>query len=55
MKHIITTIAASILLSMAPAKAAQPEQKDLAGYLFTYFTGNSIDGEQIRFALSNDG
>lgn len=26
-----------------------------AGYLFAYFTGNSIDQEAIRFALSSDG
>lgn len=43
------------MLAAPAANASQPEEKDLAGYLFTYFTGNSINGEQIRFALSNDG
>ena len=56
MKPIFTTIASALLLmSASTAAAEQPAEKDYAGYLFTYFTGNSMDGEQIRFALSNDG
>ena len=32
-----------------------PAEKDYAGYLFTYFTGNRQVEEQIHFALSKDG
>ena len=31
------------------------EEEDYSAYLLAYFTGNNTDGEQIRFALSNDG
>jgi len=31
------------------------EKEDRAAYLFSYFTGNHTDGEQIRFAVSNNG
>ncbi|MDO9155109.1 MAG: family 43 glycosylhydrolase [Paludibacter sp.] len=31
------------------------EDEGFAGYLFTYFTGNAISQEAIRFALSDDG
>jgi hypothetical protein len=31
------------------------EDEGFTGYLFTYFTGNTISQEAIRFALSNDG
>ncbi len=31
------------------------EEENRESYLFAYFTGNSTDGEQIRFAVSNDG
>lgn len=56
MKPIFTTIASALLLlTTSTATAEQPAEKDYTGYLFTYFTGNSMDGEQIRFALSNDG
>lgn len=30
-------------------------EKDCVGYLFTYFHGNSVEGEQICFAVSLDG
>jgi beta-xylosidase len=33
----------------------KPSNKKTSAYLFTYFTGNSKDEEQIRFAISNDG
>ncbi|MFT4071082.1 MAG: family 43 glycosylhydrolase [Dysgonamonadaceae bacterium] len=32
-----------------------PAPKDLAGYLFVYFTGNDVKDEQICFAVSRDG
>ncbi len=31
------------------------EDEDKSAYLFSYFTGNNTNGEQIRFAVSNDG
>ncbi|MDE5635514.1 MAG: glycoside hydrolase family 43 protein, partial [Muribaculaceae bacterium] len=56
MKTLFSLIAmAAVTISAATARASSPEDKDYAGYLFTYFTGNSMDGEQIRFAVSNDG
>ena len=30
-------------------------EKDLGGYLFTYFTGNKVEDESIHFAVSPDG
>lgn len=56
MKTLLSLFTATTLLAGAfGARAAVPADKDYAGYLFTYFTGNSMDGEQIRFAVSNDG
>ncbi|MDE7438582.1 MAG: glycoside hydrolase family 97 catalytic domain-containing protein [Muribaculaceae bacterium] len=39
------------------AKGKVPAEKDFAGYLFTYFTGNNNNKEEeaIRFALSENG
>ncbi|MEL0455912.1 family 43 glycosylhydrolase [Flavobacteriaceae bacterium SZ-1-7] len=31
------------------------EKENRSAYLFSYFTGNDTNGEQIRFAVSNDG
>jgi hypothetical protein len=45
----------SFLLSALIIVHAQPTDKKFNAYLFVYFTGNEKDGEQIRFALSNDG
>lgn len=42
-------------IACAASANAQVEDKDLSAYLFTYFTGNGIDEEQIRFAVSMDG
>lgn len=42
-------------LTAAHPDYSKPTDKDMAGYLFTYFTDNSMDGEQIRFAVSKDG
>ena len=38
--------------AQAPPKVAE---KDYAAYLFVYFTGNRVDEEAIRFAVSTDG
>lgn len=53
----------SLLLSLftiIPLLHAQqpPEsvpEKDLTAYLFVYFTGNALEDEQIRYAISPDG
>lgn len=48
-----------IILCVLPigAKNKLPAEKDYAGYLFAYFTGNNNNKEEeaIRFALSDDG
>lgn len=54
-KRLFVIIAAIISLTTATAHAAAIEEKDMAGYLFVYFTGNDISQEAICFALSNDG
>ena len=57
-RYLLTTL---IMLGMATAAAAAtPEtdpvtEKDYAGYLFAYFTGNHISQEAICFAVSYDG
>lgn len=44
-----------IVLSVGINAQAKKLPSKYAGYLFTYFTGNSKEGEAIRFALSTDG
>lgn len=56
MKRI--AVALCLLLTAAlPAFAGEktPLEKDYAGYLFTYFTGNRINEEAVRYAVSLDG
>lgn len=45
----------SLLLLPGHTQAAGIEEKDYAGYLFAYFTGNRIEEESIHFAISRDG
>lgn len=42
-----------IIKKSEPITTIQDEK--YSAYLFVYFTGNAIGGEQIRFAMSNDG
>ena len=51
MRKLILTVCAT---AMAAVCTAQPNEKKVA-YLFTYFTGNAPDKEQICYALSDDG
>ena len=49
-----------LLLFASPfAKAQQPPaavpDKDLTAYLFVYFTGNNVEEEAVRYAVSADG
>ena len=48
-------LGAALTLTCALSAGAQVEEKDYSAYLFTYFTGNRIAQEQIRFAVSRDG
>lgn len=43
------------LSALTPAFAEKIEEKDLAAYLFVYFTGNHISQEAICYAVSMDG
>lgn len=45
-------IVTSGVMSQTPPALAE---KDKVAYLFVYFTGNSVQDEAIRFAISNDG
>ena len=47
-----------ISFSKAQNKSGVPPiiaEKDLTAYLFVYFTGNSVEEEAVRFAISPDG
>ena len=46
---------ALFMLTTSISRASKPEEKDYAGYLFTYFTGNHISEEAVCFAVSTDG
>ena len=51
MRKLILTLCATAMVAVC---TAQPNEKKVA-YLFTYFTGNAPDKEQICYALSDDG
>jgi hypothetical protein len=42
-------------LVFMPAAGQSVKEKDLKAYLFVYFTGNKIEDEAVRFAVSADG
>ncbi len=47
-----------LALQILLCKAQQPggvAEKDYAAYLFVYFTGNNVEEEAVRYAISNDG
>ena len=52
---LIAGLVAMCGLPAAFTAQAQVCEKDLDGYLFTYFKGNHMNDEQICFALSKDG
>lgn len=54
-KNRILTLLAFFLLTTSVTRASLVEEKDYAGYLFTYFTGNHISEEAVCFAVSTDG
>lgn len=47
-------IAAALLCALS-GHAIPASAEDMAGYLFVYFTGNRIDEEAVRYAVSSDG
>lgn len=51
MKKLFLTIAAMAAMTLASAQ----QQDAKVAYLFTYFTGNAPEEEQICYALSDDG
>lgn len=53
MKKIITFVLLAIVTQLTHGQPL-PE-KDYVAYLFAYFTGNQIDEEAVRFAVSTDG
>ena len=57
MKQILSLLLALVAPLALFAKSKVPAEKDFAGYLFAYFTGNdnTRDEEAIRFAISENG
>lgn len=53
--RVLSSILLTIISILCPSAYGQTGEKDYAGYLFVYFTGNSIEDEQIHYALSKDG
>lgn len=51
MKHIVLLIITFLLFPME----GMAKNNKLTAYLFVYFTNNSPEGEQLRFAVSRDG
>ncbi len=51
----LTRILAGAAMFLTLPAMAQTSDSDMSAYLFTYFTGNHMDQEQIRFAVSKDG
>ena len=47
--------AVALLMGAAALTSAQAKSNKYTAYLFTYFTGNAPQEEQIRYALSDDG
>ena len=47
-----------VTLTILPTHAEAPPavaEKDFVAYLFAYFTGNRVEEEAVRYAISNDG
>jgi len=53
-KNTILPLFCFIFMQFA-GPVAYAQQADFAHYLFVYFSGNSPDGEQVRYAVSDDG
>ncbi|MBR3093842.1 MAG: family 43 glycosylhydrolase [Bacteroidaceae bacterium] len=60
MRILQKTITSVIMLAMTGSAFAQapqvnPNNEEMVAYLFTYFTGNAPEEEQVCYALSEDG
>jgi arabinoxylan arabinofuranohydrolase len=55
MRKIILTIFSLLTFSMPAVAQTDSRPKDEVAYLFTYFTGNKVEEEAIRFGVSLDG
>ena len=60
LSSILTGLLAATCLTTArvidrngPQNEARQSAAEYEGYMFAYFTGNTVDGEKIRFAASN--
>lgn len=54
-KRMMTGMLAATLGAMVPAQAQTAEPSPYSSYLFAFFSNNSPYGEQVRYALSDDG
>lgn len=57
-KIILLTLGLFLILQTslwAQDKPSVINEKDYSAYLFVYFTGNKVEEEAVRFAVSNDG
>lgn len=54
-KRMMTGMLAATLGAMTPVLAQTTEPSPYSSYLFAFFSNNSPYGEQVRYALSDDG
>lgn len=54
-KRMMTGMLAATLGAMTPVLAQTAEPSPYSSYLFAFFSNNSPYGEQVRYALSDDG
>ncbi len=55
LKRIILLYGSMLIGSSSFSQTIPVEEKDYAGYLFAYFTGNHVSEEAVRYAVSTDG
>lgn len=54
-KNLTLTLMAALFILNTGCSGSGSEKEDYVAYLFTYFTGNRIDEEAVRYAISYDG
>lgn len=54
-RKAILFVAMSVITIVYSIAQSSIAEKDYVGYLFAYFTGNSVEEEAVRFAISADG
>lgn len=55
MNKLKKALSAVLMCTLATSSAWADSAEKMSAYLFTYFTGNAPEEEQIRFAVSRDG